>query len=154
MSDSCIGCTRRALLHGIGLALVGCRIDLESAAPADAQPDTNEPPVPCEPGKACIDLTRQSSAMLATVGGSLSVVTGIDTIIIVRTAETVFEATSALCTHRGCAVRWNGTVLNCPCHGSQFKVTDGAVVRGPATEALKVYEVAFDPATSILTITL
>ena len=34
-----------------------------------------------------------------------------------------------------------GTTLMCQCHGSRFDVTTGAVVNGPATEALKVYEV-------------
>jgi 3-phenylpropionate/trans-cinnamate dioxygenase ferredoxin component len=31
--------------------------------------------------------------------------------------------------------------LMCQCHGSQFDITTGAVVRGPATKALTVYEV-------------
>jgi 3-phenylpropionate/trans-cinnamate dioxygenase ferredoxin subunit len=29
----------------------------------------------------------------------------------------------------------------CQCHGSRFDVTTGAVINGPATEALQVYEV-------------
>jgi nitrite reductase/ring-hydroxylating ferredoxin subunit len=29
----------------------------------------------------------------------------------------------------------------CQCHGSRFDVTTGAVINGPATEALNVYEV-------------
>jgi 3-phenylpropionate/trans-cinnamate dioxygenase ferredoxin component len=34
-----------------------------------------------------------------------------------------------------------GTTLMCQCHGSQFDIATGAVVRGPATKALVVYEV-------------
>jgi 3-phenylpropionate/trans-cinnamate dioxygenase ferredoxin component len=34
-----------------------------------------------------------------------------------------------------------GTTLMCQCHGSQFDVATGAVLRGPATEPLTVYEV-------------
>jgi 3-phenylpropionate/trans-cinnamate dioxygenase ferredoxin subunit len=34
-----------------------------------------------------------------------------------------------------------GTTLMCQCHGSRFDVTTGAVIRGPATEALHMYEV-------------
>jgi nitrite reductase/ring-hydroxylating ferredoxin subunit len=150
---SCTGCTRRALLHGIGLAIAGCKIDLDKL-PTDAPPpDTSEPPVPCEPGKFCIDLTRESAMALAAVGGSLRVVTASGTLMVVRTDEGTFEVTSAICTHKGCAFRWNGTVLNCPCHGSQFTL-EGAVVKGPAMVALKTYEAVFDPATHIVTITL
>jgi 3-phenylpropionate/trans-cinnamate dioxygenase ferredoxin component len=33
------------------------------------------------------------------------------------------------------------TTLMCQCHGSRFDITTGAVINGPATEALHVYEV-------------
>ena len=39
------------------------------------------------------------------------------------------------CTHRGCSLangELDGTIVTCACHGSQFDVTSGAVVRGPA----------------------
>src|SRR5690348_3502592 len=34
-----------------------------------------------------------------------------------------------------------GTTLMCQCHGSRFDITTGAVINGPATEALNGYEV-------------
>ena len=34
-----------------------------------------------------------------------------------------------------------GTIIMCQCHGSRFDITTGAVINGPATEALNVYEV-------------
>jgi nitrite reductase/ring-hydroxylating ferredoxin subunit len=40
------------------------------------------------------------------------------------------------CTHSGCSLAsgaLEGTRVTCPCHGSQFDVTSGAVLRGPAT---------------------
>ncbi len=33
------------------------------------------------------------------------------------------------------------TALMCQCHGSRFDVTTGAVISGPATKSLNVYEV-------------
>jgi 3-phenylpropionate/trans-cinnamate dioxygenase ferredoxin subunit len=33
------------------------------------------------------------------------------------------------------------TTLMCQCHGSRFDITTGAVVNGPATEALNTYDV-------------
>jgi 3-phenylpropionate/trans-cinnamate dioxygenase ferredoxin component len=34
-----------------------------------------------------------------------------------------------------------GTTIMCQCHGSRFDITTGAVINGPATEALTLYEV-------------
>jgi len=34
-----------------------------------------------------------------------------------------------------------GTTAMCQCHGSRFDITTGAVVNGPATEPLNVYDV-------------
>lgn len=34
-----------------------------------------------------------------------------------------------------------GTTLMCQCHGSLFDITTGAVINGPATKPLNVYEV-------------
>jgi 3-phenylpropionate/trans-cinnamate dioxygenase ferredoxin component len=34
-----------------------------------------------------------------------------------------------------------GTTIMCQCHGSRFDITTGAVINGPATEALTVYQV-------------
>lgn len=48
-----------------------------------------------------------------------------------------FKAFSAICTHMGCTVNSvSGGTINCPCHGSKFKITDGSVAHGPATMPL------------------
>jgi nitrite reductase/ring-hydroxylating ferredoxin subunit len=46
------------------------------------------------------------------------------------------------CTHLQCSLaegRLDGIVVTCPCHGSQFDVTTGEVVRGPAQEPVRSY---------------
>jgi nitrite reductase/ring-hydroxylating ferredoxin subunit len=46
------------------------------------------------------------------------------------------------CTHQGCSLaqgELDGTTVTCPCHGSRFDVTSGAVVRGPAREPVASY---------------
>jgi 3-phenylpropionate/trans-cinnamate dioxygenase ferredoxin subunit len=50
-----------------------------------------------------------------------------------------------LCTHEGCPLsggRLTGTTIMCQCDGSRFDVRTGAVINGPAAEALNVYPVA------------
>ena len=47
-----------------------------------------------------------------------------------------------LCTHRECSLSkgsLEATTVTCPCHGSQFDVTTGAVLRGPALEPVRHY---------------
>ena len=48
------------------------------------------------------------------------------------------------CAHQACPLSGGllrGTTIMCQCHGSRFDITTGAVINGPATEALDVYEV-------------
>jgi nitrite reductase/ring-hydroxylating ferredoxin subunit len=44
------------------------------------------------------------------------------------------------CTHQGCSLangQLEGTTVTCACHGSQFDVTSGAVLRGPAQRPVR-----------------
>jgi nitrite reductase/ring-hydroxylating ferredoxin subunit len=44
------------------------------------------------------------------------------------------------CTHMACSLakgKLDGTTVTCPCHGSQFDVTTGEVLRGPAQQAVR-----------------
>jgi nitrite reductase/ring-hydroxylating ferredoxin subunit len=44
------------------------------------------------------------------------------------------------CTHMGCSLsdgELEGTTVTCACHGSQFDVTSGDVLRGPAQRPVR-----------------
>lgn len=44
------------------------------------------------------------------------------------------------CTHKACSLakgKLDGTTVTCPCHGSQFDVTSGALLRGPAQQPVR-----------------
>ena len=49
-----------------------------------------------------------------------------------------------VCTHQQCSLAegdLDGTIVECPCHGSQFDVTTGENVQGPASDPVGVFEV-------------
>lgn len=56
-------------------------------------------------------------------------------------------ATQNACTHRQGPLSkgaLEGSKVTCPWHGSQFDVSTGAVLRGPAMEPLKTYKVVVE----------
>lgn len=54
-------------------------------------------------------------------------------------------AVSAICSHLGCTVLPAGSILRCPCHGSEFDLT-GAFIQGPAGIPLLRFGASFDGA--------
>jgi len=67
--------------------------------------------------------------------------------VAVASANDTFYAFDNTCTHLHCSLaegELDGTVVTCPCHGSQFDVTTGAVLRGPARESVRSYPVERD----------
>ncbi len=67
-------------------------------------------------------------------------------VLLYRTGERILAASNR-CTHQGApldrgVVRESGSLLTvtCPLHGSTFQLTDGRVMRGPATTSLPLYE--------------
>ncbi len=62
-------------------------------------------------------------------------------------ANGTFYAIDNVCTHMGCALgegTLEGTVVTCPCHGSMFDITTGAVVAPPARRPVVSYRVRMD----------
>jgi len=55
-----------------------------------------------------------------------------------------FVAFDAVCPHAGCTVGYleSQRIIACPCHGSEFNPTDGAVIQGPATRGLRELTIA------------
>ncbi|MEV4005754.1 Rieske (2Fe-2S) protein [Actinomadura sp. NPDC049753] len=63
-------------------------------------------------------------------------------VVVCQPRQGEFTAFSATCTHRGCSVgSVSGGTINCPCHGSKFKITDGSVASPPADEPLAAKKV-------------
>ena len=58
-------------------------------------------------------------------------------VVVTQPAAGTFKAYTAVCPHRGSVVASVAAgVITCPCHGSTFSATDGAVMGGPAPTGL------------------
>jgi 3-phenylpropionate/trans-cinnamate dioxygenase ferredoxin subunit len=64
--------------------------------------------------------------------------------IAVANVDGRFHAFGDICTHAQCPLSQGdleGTTVICACHGSEFDVTSGEVLNGPATEPVASYQV-------------
>lgn len=58
-------------------------------------------------------------------------------LVVTQPTSGTFKVFSATCTHQGCLVaKVTDKKIECPCHGSEFSITDGSVVQGPASQPL------------------
>jgi nitrite reductase/ring-hydroxylating ferredoxin subunit/uncharacterized membrane protein len=73
---------------------------------------------------------------------------GINSLVLVRNATTIL-ALHDTCAHAGCSLAGGelvadgggAAVIQCPCHGSRFRLGDGHVLRGPSVYDQPAYEV-------------
>ncbi|HEX3956928.1 MAG TPA: Rieske 2Fe-2S domain-containing protein [Trebonia sp.] len=150
--------TRRCVLLGAGvLGAAGVLTACSTAAvPYDANDAGQAPSTPVGVETATASTAGASSPAAANGGSAnagaqtgtlLGMATEIPVgggkvftaakVVVTQPAKGEFKAFSAVCTHVGCLCNQvaDGTI-NCPCHGSKFKITDGSVVTGPAPTAL------------------
>jgi nitrite reductase/ring-hydroxylating ferredoxin subunit len=67
--------------------------------------------------------------------------------IAVASVDGTMYAFGNTCTHRQCPLakgELEDTTVTCPCHGSQFDVTTGAVLRGPAEDPVESYPIRIE----------
>ncbi len=111
-----------------------------TTAPGSSVPTT---PTPSTPAGTQIGLASQ-----VPVGGSASFTdpkTG-DPGLVIQLAKDQFVAYDAVCPHAGCTVGYSpaAALIVCPCHGSEFDPSTGAVVSPPAPRGLTRIQLAVD----------
>jgi Rieske Fe-S protein len=126
--------TRRSVLCGFGIALVAGAGGFAIARRSDAAK-----------AKPATTAANAYGDAPATTGNVLTAVNNIPTggglivggIVLTRDPQDNVRGYSATCTHQGCKVSGvsNGRI-HCPCHGSAFNASTGAVVQGPASRPL------------------
>ncbi|MEV0132366.1 Rieske (2Fe-2S) protein [Dactylosporangium sp. NPDC050688] len=146
--------TRRTLLAGVGAAgltaaLTGC------AAYGDTGTDTAAPAPAGDTGGGTGVTGAAGGGAPAGGGGGFAKTSDIPVgggkvfedqkIVVTQPTAGQFKCFTAVCTHAGCVVGdVSGGTINCPCHGSKFKVADGSVANGPASKALKAVAIKVD----------
>ena len=127
---------RRSVLRGAAAVAVGGVAGFVVARNSDAAKALAAGAAANAYGAAAPTAGNDPVARLTDVPSGGGLVVG--DVVITRDGDTV-HAFSATCTHQGCIVS-NVTdgEIHCPCHGSAFDASTGAVVTGPATRPLPV----------------
>jgi nitrite reductase/ring-hydroxylating ferredoxin subunit len=63
--------------------------------------------------------------------------------VAIANVEGDLHAFDDVCTHQQCSLAegdLDGTTIECACHGSQFDVTTGEAVNGPAVDPVDVFQ--------------
>ncbi|TGN73293.1 Rieske (2Fe-2S) protein [Streptomyces bauhiniae] len=135
--------TRRTLLATgaatLAVCCVGCGDDGDSSSAAA----TTSPSDGSAPASASADSgDGQALGSVSEIPEGGGKIFAAEKVVVTQPKKGEYKAFSAVCTHQGCTLNKvaDGTV-DCPCHGSKFRISDGSVAHGPATEALAAKEI-------------
>jgi len=149
--DVQVSVTRRALLRGSSLAVVGGVLGWvwarnsaaakRSAGAGGANDYQYAPNSASSSGPGSSGPGRRLVAVDAVPAGG-GVIVKSARVVVTKDASGGLHGFSAVCTHQGCIVSSvrHGRI-ECPCHGSQFDATTGKVLAGPAPAALNAVDV-------------
>ena len=127
------GSTRRGMIAGVGLVgLAGTLAACGGSGSGSASGSGGDSSGGSSGGSSNGALAKTSDI---PVGGGK--VFHAEKVVVTQPEQGQFKAFSAVCTHRGCTVdKVAGGTIDCPCHGSKYKISDASVVAGPATRPL------------------
>lgn len=113
-----------------------------SAAPSSAAPSSATPSAAPSSAASSAPVPRGPSVKVADVPvGSGVIMDEPNDYVITQPTKGKFKAFTATCTHQGCRVsELRGDKIFCACHDSEFAITDGAPVAGPADQPLEEFK--------------
>ena len=67
-------------------------------------------------------------------------------VMVVNTEQGGLKAFSAICTHLGCIVEWDGErqIILCPCHDGRFNPVNGGIISGPQPSPLAEFALSVE----------
>ena len=126
--------SRRSVLRGFALAVGGGVAGFLVARQSDVAKSKSVAAAANGYGPASTTTNNVLTTVAKVPAGGGVVLSGV---VVTKDASGAIHAFSATCTHQGCTVSSvSGGTINCPCHGSRFNASTGAVVQGPATRPL------------------
>jgi Rieske Fe-S protein len=152
ISGPAVASSRRTVLRAAGfLAAAGgaavvtaCAADGDPAAAPSTAAGSGSSSAPGSTSAASSAASSPSGPSVAAskvpVGGG--VILNEADYVVTQPTKGKYKAFTKVCTHQGCAVAEvaNG-VIHCDCHGSEFSIKDGSVVRPPASRPLAEHDV-------------
>jgi Rieske Fe-S protein len=142
--------TRRGMLAGAGLIGLAGAVSACSSGSSSAGADAGAGATSAASGGSTGGAADVLAATSQIPVGSGKIFTA-EKVVVTQPTAGDFKAFSAVCTHMGCIVSKiaNGTI-DCPCHGSQYSINNGAVVAGPAPRPLAAEAIKISGANIIL----
>ena len=144
--------TRRGVLAGVGLVGLASAITACGAGSSSSAAAGNAATTPAAAGSTTASGAAAGGASSSAGTKALAATSEIPVgsgmifpgpqVVVTQPTAGEFKAFSAVCTHMGCIVNQisNGTI-DCPCHGSQYSITTGDVVAGPAPRPLPAKQI-------------
>ncbi|WP_432138564.1 MULTISPECIES: Rieske (2Fe-2S) protein [unclassified Streptomyces] len=129
--------TRRTVLLATGAATLAV-----SCGEYGDEDNSSETESPAASANASAGQVLAATADIPVGGGT---VFKEEKVVVTQPAQGEFKAFSAICTHQGCTVNKvaDGTI-DCPCHGSRYRIEDGSVAAGPAPRPLPAEQIAVE----------
>ncbi|MFB7108172.1 Rieske (2Fe-2S) protein [Streptomyces sp. NPDC056190] len=144
------GSTRRTVLATSAVALVaaGCGTKASSNSEASPSAEATSPSDGTTSHPSAASGATEGTAAGPELASTADIPEGggkvfaEQKVVVTQPKKGEFKAFSAICSHQGCTVgKIANGMIDCPCHGSRFRIADGSVANGPAVSPLDAKQI-------------